>query len=46
MFEQRVLPVSEDIIFKWRLLSKTVETQGTASRSRTYLSPRELCIMD
>jgi len=28
MFEQRVLPVSEDILFKWRLLVEEVRKTG------------------
>ena len=34
MFEQRVLPVSEDILFKWRLLVEEGRTGG-----HTYSQP-------
>lgn len=41
MFEQRVLPVSEDVMLKWRLLVEAGRKTGpTPSRSRTWSSPR------
>ena len=40
MFEQRVLPVSEDVMFKWRLLVEEGRRPAIRSRSLTSSSPR------
>jgi predicted nucleic acid-binding protein len=35
LFDQRVLPVTEDIMFRWRLWWKKAERRATRFRSRT-----------
>jgi toxin FitB len=44
-FEQRVLPVSEDILFKWRLLVEDGRKAAIHFRNPTFLSSRPLSIM-
>src|ERR1019366_10817050 len=44
MFEQRVLPVTEDIIFKWRLLVKEGRKAGhTFSQPDLFIAATALC---
>jgi hypothetical protein len=43
MFDQRVLPISEDVMFKWRLLVEDGRKAGH-TYNPTSLSPRLVCI--
>ena len=44
MFTGRVLEITEDILFKWRLLVKMAARPVTPSRSPTSLSRQRRCI--
>jgi len=44
-FDQRVLPVTEDVMFKWRLLVEEGAGRGIPFRRPTSSSPRRLCSM-
>jgi hypothetical protein len=42
MFEQRILPITEDIMLKRRLLVEQGRKAGIRSRSATWSSPQPL----
>jgi predicted nucleic acid-binding protein len=45
MFEGRVLPISEDVMFKWRLLVEDGRKTGHTFSQLISSSPRPACIM-